>query len=400
MTSASAKSKVSQMPIPEPAPPPVTEQEIAGFCHAVAQRLQAGGVTACLVGGQACARYNLAQFSKDSDWLILEGDPAQAVAAISEMLSPHRTRPLYSIAAGAPFAENWAKHGWSSHIYFPDRQGKPGARLDLFGRIPRAGSVPRAESWPAIGRHVLACSKKTQREKDWPFVHQLGLQMCKGNDPAGLLHLQDAGELRRQMQRLADLVSPALCEARPLLRIAAETPELAETVILAERELWKRADRIRLSFYLDAWEAYGNEIARRPECRKGPLLEQHRILLDIAADLLPQNPLAPLGENPSAEIRRMAFGHVQSIFPQASGRWFPDAPAQRLRMTRPAQQPTVTGSPLTVEEMAPWQGEANAELSALPLPELLLEIARRQIDFDTPDDLSWPTEYGSGTWNP
>lgn len=72
LTSACAKSKVTQMPIPEPAPPLVTEQEIAGFCDAVAQRFQAGGVMACLVGGQACARYNLAQFSKDSDWLVLD----------------------------------------------------------------------------------------------------------------------------------------------------------------------------------------------------------------------------------------------------------------------------------------------------------------------------------------
>ncbi len=64
---------------------------------------------------------------------------------------------------------------------------------------------------------------------------------------------------------------------------------------------------------------------------------------------------------------------------------------------------TKTGTPqirLTPEEMAPWQGEANAALSALPVPELLLEIARRQMEFDTPDDESWPTEYGAGDWNP
>lgn len=62
--------------------------------------------------------------------------------------------------------------------------------------------------------------------------------------------------------------------------------------------------------------------------------------------------------------------------------------------------PQKGGHLLTVEEMTPWQGEANAALSALPLPQLTAEIAAWQKDFDTPDDLAWPTEYGSGTWNP
>ena len=50
--------------------------------------------------------------------------------------------------------------------------------------------------------------------------------------------------------------------------------------------------------------------------------------------------------------------------------------------------------------MAPFTGEANAELNARPLQELVAEIAAWQQDFDTPDDLDWPTEDGRHPYNP
>lgn len=57
-------------------------------------------------------------------------------------------------------------------------------------------------------------------------------------------------------------------------------------------------------------------------------------------------------------------------------------------------------STLTEQEMAPFTGEANAELNARPLQELVAEIAAWQQDFDTPDDLDWPTEDGRHPYNP
>lgn len=56
--------------------------------------------------------------------------------------------------------------------------------------------------------------------------------------------------------------------------------------------------------------------------------------------------------------------------------------------------------PLTYEDMVPWLGEANAYLCTLPKKEFEAEIAKQQANFDTPNDLNWPTEYGAGTWNP
>lgn len=55
---------------------------------------------------------------------------------------------------------------------------------------------------------------------------------------------------------------------------------------------------------------------------------------------------------------------------------------------------------LTEEEMAPFQGEANASLAALPLEQFLAEVAAWQADYNTPDDEDWPTEDGKHPFNP
>lgn len=315
------------MSIPEPAPaPPIPLRGISDFYVKAASHFKKKGITACITGGQACIRYNLVQFSKDSDWLILKGHPNEVVATIAEMVSPHGTKPRYNIAAGAPFDERWARHGWSSHIFFPDAQENPGARMDLFGRGPRASKPPSEENWPYIDRHTLACVKKTQRDKDWPFVHQIGLQMCKNSDPAGLLHLQDAQTLLVQIEKLRDLTTPDLQKSRPLLQIVAERPDLAEAMILGERELWKKIDHLRISHYLKAWTEYGEEIRRRAECQRGPLEAQHRILTEIASDLLPENPFEPLGEDPGEAIWRLASEHVRKMFPHLPNQWMPTTP--------------------------------------------------------------------------
>jgi hypothetical protein len=67
---------------------------------------------------------------------------------------------------------------------------KTRSEIRFFWQSTARERQPTDREWPATDRHSLACSKKTQRDSDWPFVDQLALQLCKAGNVRGLLHLR------------------------------------------------------------------------------------------------------------------------------------------------------------------------------------------------------------------
>lgn len=304
------------MDMPESRLPNATPKELASFYSGAAESFRAQGITAYLTSGQACIRYRLTQFSKDSDWIIKTEKNAIVLDALAEMVSPDHTKPLYTIKYGAPFDPEWTDHGWSSHIFFPDKTGGIGARIDMFTNPPRTNGSFKSDDWPAVDRHTVACMKKTQRDKDWPFVHQLGLQLCQAGDCQGLLHLQTRESIAAAIKNLGSEIAPAVLEARPLLQLFLEEsqPDFQDTALLSEKEFWKEADRQRLGIFAAAWEPYGAILAKRAEPKKGPLLKQHALLKDIARVHLPANPLGTLGSQPDKTLRNMVAKKITMMF--------------------------------------------------------------------------------------
>jgi len=62
--------------------------------------------------------------------------------------------------------------------------------------------------------------KRTNRDKDWPFITALGLKLLRNDDPRGCLHIFDAETLRNAV--VIHPPSAWMQDARPTLRAALE----------------------------------------------------------------------------------------------------------------------------------------------------------------------------------
>ena len=73
-----------------------------------------------------------------------------------------------------------------------------GAYLDVFGVAPRSSSHWEKEIQGFYaGPHTVAEMKRTNRDKDWPFVTALGARMIEMGDERGWLHIYDETLLRK-----------------------------------------------------------------------------------------------------------------------------------------------------------------------------------------------------------
>lgn len=309
------------MEIPEESPKPMSPRLLTEFYGDLAKKLALSGIQGFLTGGQACIHYSLTQFSKDSDWIIPNKNQQELLEVLDKMAYPRGSRPKYTRKYGAPFDPKWSSHGWSSHFYFPEGN-QIGARLDIFTRPPRVDSPYGIKNWPAVDKHTVACMKKTQRDKDWPFVHLLGHMLCKEGNPKGLLHLQNVKTL---MEETPKLLTPEILKSRPLLGLVSKSDtERLDVAVTAEQVFWKTADRIRLETFLKAWEPYGKML--KGISLAGSLLEQTEKLVEVANKYLPEDPLSELGEDPNEAIRAQASEKTLRMFAQISPTLLPLSP--------------------------------------------------------------------------
>jgi len=136
-------------------------------------------VKALLMGGQACILYGAAEFSRDSDFVVLADQ--ENLGLLQSALRELRAE----VIAVPPFEVPYLEKGHAVHFRcrHPDVAG---LRIDLMSVL--RGGDPFEALWNrrqtihleggAVRVHVLGLpdlvqAKKTQRDKDWPMLRRL-----------------------------------------------------------------------------------------------------------------------------------------------------------------------------------------------------------------------------------
>lgn len=243
-----------------------------------------GRLRAIVCGGQAVVLHKLAVMSKDGDWILRED--AEALSHVLKTLEARGARYRF----GAPLDERWLAGSWSAHLEFQDSFR---VRTDFFTRPPRVSPSALERIWkeqerrpvPFLDPRDLAEMKKTNREKDYVVIGELGRLMQSPLDR--LLHSRSA----RDILAIASAHPEALEAAapkRPLLR-EVEKGEDAIARLLDEerRDLIKRNER-RLTRFSEAsteWVARWPQLSRLLETL--PLREAHAAMVEAALGVLP-----------------------------------------------------------------------------------------------------------------
>ena len=208
--------------------------------------------------------------------------------------------------------------GWTSHFVWEAAGAE--AYLDIFGVAPRSSSPWEAELHGFYaGPHTVAEMKRTNRDKDWPFVTALGAQMLAAQDARGWLHIYDENLLRT-----FGGASPApaeLLKRRPVLQLAVANDSRLRAALHAEVQFWHELDRARLHIYQKALRPYMLAVKKAGVPAGAALATQHEIRVRCAEKHLPTNPLHAYGVERMIAEAREALGEIVQLSTLA---WLPD----------------------------------------------------------------------------
>lgn len=250
------------------------------------REFNAGSLRAVICSGPAAVLHRLAIASKDGDWILRE-DPA-ALGHVLGVLARHGARYRF----GAPLDARWMSGGWSAHLEF--REAGLRVRTDFFTRPPRVSPTELERMWteqegqdpPFTDARMLAEMKKTDREKDYPFLGELARRMTEPRDR--FLYSRSADDLIELARRYPELALE-LVAARPLLaRIAGGRRQLLEAIQLEMLDLMEQ-NEVRLSKYSAAsaaWAELWPALAREIEGLE--LTAAHACLIQRAEYVLPR----------------------------------------------------------------------------------------------------------------
>jgi len=135
-------------------------------------------VKCLLIGGQACIVYGAAEFSRDSDFVILR--TPNNIKCLKVALNVLKAKLIYV----PPLEEDYLKRGHACHFRC-DATDIKGLRIDVISKL--RGCEPFDKLWERrnaisfkngiaidiIGLRDLVQSKKTQRDKDWLMLKRL-----------------------------------------------------------------------------------------------------------------------------------------------------------------------------------------------------------------------------------
>ncbi len=135
-------------------------------------------VKCLLIGGQACIIYGAAEFSRDSDFVVLSS--SQNLKHLKKALEKLEAERIYV----PPLKAEYLKRGHACHFRC-HRQEVKGLRVDIISKL--RGCEPFNKLWKrkntvllqsgstidVIGLADLVQCKKTQRDKDWLMLKRL-----------------------------------------------------------------------------------------------------------------------------------------------------------------------------------------------------------------------------------
>lgn len=180
------------------------------------------GVRSLLMGGQACVLYGGAEFSRDTDLLVLADD------ANLERLTAALAALEADVIAVPPFERRHLQGGLAVHFRCR-APGAAGMRVDVMAKLRglpgfetlwNRRTTIETDGWSieVLSLRDLVTAKKTQRDKDWPMIARL----------------VEADLARHGEARDADSVALWLDELRTpslLIGLAREHPDAATAAI-------------------------------------------------------------------------------------------------------------------------------------------------------------------------
>ncbi len=221
----------------------------------VLSSLRKNGVRYLLMGGQACVVYGGAEFSRDTDIVVVadHDNLRRLEAAVAELQA--------EVIAIPPFEAGHLQAGLAVHFrcHVPEAAG---IRLDVMSTLRGLPEFEilwsRRTTIDVAGQPIellalpdLVTAKKTQREKDWPMITRLleahWMQTPRpASDAVIAFWLSELRTPNLLIQAAADSRDTAtrLSRQRPLLTaaIARDEPEVRR-MLQAEQEAEQAADR-------------------------------------------------------------------------------------------------------------------------------------------------------------
>ena len=295
----------------------MTDQDLHIFYEDLVRGLRSKGVVCGITSGLACVHFDIAETTKDCDLLCHPEGFHELLRTLQET-KVDGAGCRYRGNVSPPLDIRWHQGGWTSHFQWGE--GRHVVTLDVFGRALR-GSEPWENELAGlyVSPAVVAEMKRTNRDKDWPFITLLGELLIEAGDPRGWLHLFDAESLRRLLK--IHRCPPELAAQRPALQLAIDRDDRVEAVLFAERQLWVELDRLRIRIYERALRPYVVAVRKEQIPEASPLALQHEIRLRRAEAALRLSPLLEYGLERYVEEARSA---TAKLVQPDSLRWLPN----------------------------------------------------------------------------
>ncbi len=250
------------------------------------REFNSGRLRAVICSGQAAVLHRLAIASKDGDWILRED--RESLSHVLGVLAAHGARYRF----GAPLDLRWMSAGWSAHFEFQRRESR--VRTDFFTSPPRVAPADLVRMWaeqegrdpPFTDARIFAQMKKTDRQKDYPFIAEMARRMENPRDR--LLFSRSAEDLIALTEEHAELARSLFAERPLLARVGTSRRALAEALQLEMLDLMEINER-RLEAYRaasSAWAASWPALSR--ELERVPLMEAHALVQSRAAGVLPE----------------------------------------------------------------------------------------------------------------
>ena len=296
---------------------PFSYAELEQFYEGLVARARDSGIACAITSGMACVAFGVSEATKDCD-LLCAPDSASELLDLLGKATLGGQLPHYRGNLSAPLDVRWFRGGWTSHFVWSPADS--GAYLDIFGVAPRSSSPWEMEIQGFYASpHTVAEMKRTNRDKDWPFVTALGARMIEMGDERGWLHIYDENLLRafgKAAKQATDFF-----KRRPVLELAANNDPNLRPALRAEIEYWHELDRVRLSIYEKAARRYMVEVLKSRLPPSAGLADQHDLRVRFAEKNLPVSPMHDYG------VTRMiaeARATLAQIVNPAAMAWLPD----------------------------------------------------------------------------
>lgn len=209
------------------------------------------GVKSLLIGGQACIIYGAAEFSRDSDFVILCN--TENIAKLKKALFALKARNIYV----PPLKKEFLDEGHACHFRCYAESVKK-LRIDILARLrgcedfeklwerKHTINLPHNKTIEIIGIEDLVQSKKTQRDKDWLMLKRLvENDMVLTRRPTTekvkwwLYECRNRNKLIKLVNKNKDLAKEC-AKKRPILKIALKKDIKRLEKLLDKEELLER----------------------------------------------------------------------------------------------------------------------------------------------------------------